>query len=74
MRKIKSFLFDLLVGLVCGLVFFGVLFALAEPFMSKCDVVYNDNENTNLPQNNENKEQPDILSHPDSNPVREPDT
>ena len=52
---VKSLFLDLLVGVLGGLLFFGVLFALAEPFMSKGECVWPEEENTNLTQNNENK-------------------
>jgi 3D (Asp-Asp-Asp) domain-containing protein len=52
---VKGLFLDLLVGVLGGLLFFGVLFALAEPFMSKGDCVYAKEENANLSQNNENK-------------------
>lgn len=55
MRKVKSAIMDLLVGMVVGAVFFGVLFALAEPFMSKSKCVWVEEENAYLEQNNESK-------------------
>lgn len=60
MRKIKwsgvkKVFFEIVGVLVVSAVFFGVLFALAEPFMSKGDVVYRETEKANLTQNKENK-------------------
>lgn len=52
---VKKVFLDVLVGVIVGSVFFGVLFALAEPFMSKGECVWAEEENTNLTQNNENK-------------------
>ena len=53
---VKNVFLDILVGMIVGAVFFGVLFALAEPFMSKGEYVYAKDKNADLCQNNENKE------------------
>jgi 3D (Asp-Asp-Asp) domain-containing protein len=52
---VKKVFLDLLFGMLAGVVFFGVMFALAEPFMSKGKCVWVEKENANLAQNNENK-------------------
>lgn len=52
---IKRVFFDLLAGAVAGVVFFGVLFAISEPFMSKCECSYRKDEKSYLVQNKENK-------------------
>lgn len=52
---IKKMLLDIVCVLVVSAVFWGVLFALAEPFMSKCKCVWVEEENADLGQNNKNK-------------------
>ena len=37
---VKRVFLDILVGMIVGAVFFGVLFAVAEPFMSKGECVW----------------------------------
>lgn len=53
---VKRVFFDLLVGAVAGVVFFGVLFAISEPFMIKGECVYEKDKNPYLGENNENEE------------------
>lgn len=52
---VKKVFLDVLVGVFFGAVFFGALFALAEPFASKSKCVWVEKENANLTQNNENE-------------------
>ena len=51
---VKKVFLDVLVGVFFGAVFFGALFALAEPFASKSKCVWAEKENANLTQKNEN--------------------
>jgi 3D (Asp-Asp-Asp) domain-containing protein len=67
---VKKVFLELFVGFVFGLVFFGVLFALAEPFMSKCERVYYKDENANLGQKNENKAV--LVIAEENEPIQEP--
>lgn len=52
---VKKVLLEIVGVLVVSAVFLGVLFALAEPFMSKGERVYAKDKNADLGQNNENK-------------------
>lgn len=67
---VKNLFLDLLVGAFGGLLFFGTLFVVAEPFMSKCECVYTKGENANLGQNNENKES--LVIEEEKEPIQEP--
>jgi 3D (Asp-Asp-Asp) domain-containing protein len=50
---VKKVFSEIVCVLVVSAVFWGVLFALAEPFMSKGECVYAKNKNADLGQNNE---------------------
>lgn len=50
---VKKVFLEIVGVLVVSAVFFGILFALAEPFVSKGECVYGKEENTNFGQNNE---------------------
>ena len=52
---VKKVFLEIVGVLVVSAVFWGVLFALAEPFMSKGECVYGKDKNADLGQNNENK-------------------
>lgn len=52
---VKKVFLEIVGVLVVSAVFWGVLFAVAKPFMSKGECVYEKDENSNLGQNNENK-------------------
>lgn len=52
---VKKVFLEIVGVLVASAVFWGVLFALAEPFMSKGGCVYAKEENADLGQNNESK-------------------
>lgn len=52
---VKKVFLEIVGVLVASAVFWGGLFALAEPFMSKGKCVWVEKENANLTQNNENK-------------------
>lgn len=67
---VKKVFLDVLVGAVVGVVFFGVLFALAEPFMSKGECVYAKDKNADLGQNNENKAVVVVVE--ENEPIQEP--
>lgn len=66
---VKKVFLEIVGVLVVSAVFFGVLFALAEPFMSKGECVWVEKENTNLMQNNENKTVMVVLE--ENEPVQE---
>ena len=53
---VKKVLLDIVGVLVVSAVFWGVLFAIAEPFMSKGECVYEKDKNADFGQNNESKE------------------
>ncbi len=52
---VKKVFLEIVCVVVFACVFWGVLFALAEPFMSKGECVWVEEENAYLGQNNENK-------------------
>ena len=52
---VKKVFLEIVGVLVVSAVFWGVLFALAKPFMSKGECVYGKDKTANLGQNNENK-------------------
>ena len=52
---VKRVFLEIVGVLVVSAVFWGVLLAVAEPYMSKGECVYRKEENANLVQNNENK-------------------
>ena len=52
-KRVKKVFMEIIGVILFGIVFWGVLFALAEPFMSKGECVYRKEENVNLAQNNE---------------------
>ena len=52
---VKKVFLEIVGVLVVSAVFWGALFAVSEPFMSKGECVYSKDENAHLAQNNENK-------------------
>lgn len=69
---VKKVLLDIVGVLVVSAVFWGVLFAVAEPFMSKGECVYDKDKNDDLGQNNENKAVVVVVE--ENEPIQEPIT
>ena len=53
--EVKKVFLEIVCWFVVSAVFWGVLFAVAQPFMSKGECVYSKDKNADLGQNNENK-------------------
>ena len=68
--EVKKVFWEIVGVLVVSAVFFGALFALAEPFMSKGECVYEKDKNSDLGQNNENKAV--VVIDDAKEPVQEP--
>ena len=69
---VKKVFLEIVGVLVVSTVFWGVLFAVAEPFVSKGECVYKKEENANLAQNNE-KEAVLVVAE-ENEPIQEPIT
>lgn len=67
---VKKVFWEIVGVLVVSAVFWGVLFAVAEPFMSKGECVYGKDKNSNLGQNNENKAV--LVLVDEKEPIQEP--
>lgn len=67
---VKKVFLEIVGVLVVSAVFWGVLFALAEPFMSNGECVWAKEENANLGENNENKAVVVVVD--ENEPIQEP--
>lgn len=67
---VKKVFLEIVGVLVASAVFWGGLFALAEPFMSKGECVWAKDKNANLGQNNENKAV--VVLVDEKEPIQEP--
>ncbi len=67
---VKKVFLEIVCWFVVSAVFWGVLFAVAQPFMSKGDCVYSKEENADLGQNNENKAVVVVVE--ENEPIQEP--
>lgn len=67
---VKKVFLEIVGVLVVSAVFWGVIFAVAEPFMSKGECVYEKDKNADLGQNNENKAA--VVVAEENEPIQEP--